>query len=95
MIKTFDGKKNAKLGTEANPAVISVQTQKRMQEVESIFKENNWKYKIDLDADKPEDTTDMEILLNPQQTVTVEKKPGRNDPCPCGSGKKFKKCCDK
>ncbi len=23
----------------------------------------------------------------------VEKKVGRNDPCPCGSGKKFKKCC--
>ncbi len=22
-----------------------------------------------------------------------EKKPGRNDPCPCGSGKKYKKCC--
>lgn len=21
------------------------------------------------------------------------KKPGRNDPCPCGSGKKFKQCC--
>jgi len=21
------------------------------------------------------------------------KKPGRNEPCPCGSGKKFKKCC--
>ena len=21
------------------------------------------------------------------------KMPGRNDPCPCGSGKKFKKCC--
>jgi uncharacterized protein YecA (UPF0149 family) len=21
-------------------------------------------------------------------------KIGRNDPCPCGSGKKFKKCCD-
>ena len=28
--------------------------------------------------------------------VTVrrkEKKVGRNDPCPCGSGKKYKKCC--
>jgi preprotein translocase subunit SecA len=24
--------------------------------------------------------------------VTVEKEPGRNDPCPCGSGKKYKKC---
>ncbi len=22
------------------------------------------------------------------------KKPGRNDPCVCGSGKKFKKCCE-
>ncbi len=22
-----------------------------------------------------------------------QKKPGRNDPCPCGSGKKYKKCC--
>lgn len=22
------------------------------------------------------------------------KKAGRNDPCPCGSGKKFKKCCE-
>ncbi len=22
-----------------------------------------------------------------------KKKPGRNDPCPCGSGKKYKKCC--
>ncbi|MBO1265080.1 SEC-C domain-containing protein [Proteiniclasticum sp. SCR006] len=21
------------------------------------------------------------------------KLPGRNDPCPCGSGKKYKKCC--
>jgi len=25
--------------------------------------------------------------------ITVTRKPGRNDPCPCGSGKKFKKCC--
>lgn len=23
------------------------------------------------------------------------KKPGRNDPCPCDSGKKYKKCCGK
>ncbi len=23
----------------------------------------------------------------------MEKKPGRNEPCPCGSGKKYKKCC--
>jgi len=28
-----------------------------------------------------------------RQPVKVEKTPGRNDPCPCGSGKKYKKCC--
>ena len=28
----------------------------------------------------------------PVQPVRVEKKVGRNDPCPCGSGKKFKNC---
>ena len=27
------------------------------------------------------------------RTVTNPEKVGRNDPCPCGSGKKFKKCC--
>lgn len=29
------------------------------------------------------------------QPVIKEKKIGRNDPCPCGSGKKYKKCCGK
>ena len=24
---------------------------------------------------------------------SVQSPPGRNDPCPCGSGKKFKQCC--
>ncbi|MCH9614163.1 MAG: hypothetical protein SP1CHLAM54_11770 [Chlamydiia bacterium] len=25
----------------------------------------------------------------------MNQKVGRNDPCPCGSGKKYKKCCEK
>ncbi len=29
----------------------------------------------------------------PQQPFISEEKVGRNDPCPCGSGKKYKKCC--
>jgi preprotein translocase subunit SecA len=28
-----------------------------------------------------------------QQPVLAKKTAGRNDPCPCGSGKKYKKCC--
>jgi len=29
----------------------------------------------------------------PKPVVRATPKTGRNDPCPCGSGKKFKKCC--
>ncbi len=38
------------------------------------------------------------LLKSPQESATHEPAPpapGRNDPCPCGSGKKFKKCCGK
>ncbi len=28
-----------------------------------------------------------------KKPVTAKKTPGRNDPCPCGSGKKYKHCC--
>ncbi len=31
--------------------------------------------------------------LKKKPTSKSDKKPGRNDPCPCGSGKKYKKCC--
>ena len=93
MEKIFDGKKTGKLGTERNPAVVRVKTKKRMKEVSSVFEKNGWKYTVELEPDKPEDTTDLEILLNPPKTIVAEKKVGRNEPCPCGSGKKYKKCC--
>ena len=42
-----------------------------------------------------------EQLAKPSETMgdtkpqpkRADKKPGRNDPCPCGSGKKYKNCC--
>jgi len=95
MKKLFDGKKTAKLGTEKNPAIVNVKTKKRVKELESVFEKNGWKYSIEFDSGKPEDINDLEMLLNPPKTVIAEKKVGRNDPCPCGSGKKYKKCCGK
>ncbi len=38
-------------------------------------------------SNEPED-----LLAAPAQ-ARAENRPGRNDPCPCGSGKKYKKCC--
>jgi SEC-C motif domain protein len=31
--------------------------------------------------------------MNPKAATVRVQKVGRNDPCPCGSGKKYKKCC--
>jgi SWIM/SEC-C metal-binding protein len=95
MKKIFDGKKTAKLGTEKNPAVINVKTEERVKEFESVFEENGWEYTIELEPDKPEDLTNLEILLNPIKTRIADKNMGRNETCPCGSGKKYKKCCGK
>ena len=32
-------------------------------------------------------------LVKEYPSKKIERKVGRNDPCPCGSGKKYKKCC--
>jgi tetratricopeptide (TPR) repeat protein len=39
------------------------------------------------------DNVHVEPLPPKQQPKRAPKKIGRNDPCPCGSGKKYKKCC--
>jgi len=44
---------------------------------------------IDGDADVDPASSDG----RPVRTFVAEKEPGRNDPCPCGSGKKYKRCC--
>jgi uncharacterized protein YecA (UPF0149 family) len=41
----------------------------------------------------PERRKEIKKEYNMSKTVVKEAKVGRNDPCPCGSGKKFKKCC--
>ena len=74
MEKIFDGKKTAKLGTAKNPAVVNVQTEARAKELESVFEKNGWKYKIELEPDKPESIKDLEILLNPlEMTLTITR----------------------
>jgi len=39
----------------------------------------------------------QDLFAKPSQKIETYRrekpKVGRNDPCPCGSGKKYKKCC--
>jgi len=94
-LRMGDFEKRAKLGTEKNPAVVRVRTARRLKEVSRLFNAKGWKFKIGLEPDKPEDITALERLLNPPKPKIVEKKLGRNEPCSCGSGKKYKICCGK
>jgi hypothetical protein len=40
-----------------------------------------------------EDRPRLSLNFGPSQAINPFRNVGRNDPCPCGSGKKFKKCC--
>ena len=54
-----------------------------------------------LTGKKAADVVKARPALPPTPRLTLPRKPeakkkvGRNDPCPCGSGKKFKNCCMK
>lgn len=54
-----------------------------------------WLYNIPAWADILSEERRKEIKkeYNRSKIVVKPKKIGRNDPCPCGSGKKYKKCC--
>jgi len=45
--------------------------------------------------DKTELEAEEEMIANTEKVkpIKAEGETGRNDPCPCGSGKKYKKCC--
>jgi len=43
----------------------------------------------------PEDDIDNVIDMDKNLSKRKTRKIGRNEPCPCGSGKKYKKCCGK
>lgn len=57
----------------------------------------NWLYNLPQwdDILTKEKIQELKTAYNKSKTVVNETKIGRNDPCPCGSGKKYKKCCGK
>ena len=89
---------------EENP----IETMEEDTVVNLIFdKEKLYKNMVDAKADWLYELPQWNNIFTPERkrelykeqknsgTVRKEKKIGRNDPCPCGSGKKYKKCCGK
>jgi SWIM/SEC-C metal-binding protein len=83
----------ARIGTKERPAVVRVQTQDRATEILALCQDNDIQVVVGVEPDKTEDISDVERILAPPTPALAGPKVGRNDPCPCGSGKKFKKCC--
>jgi SWIM/SEC-C metal-binding protein len=83
----------AKLGSEKRPLVLRVQDPDRGQEVSQRCQEIGAHYIVGIEPDKPEDVSDIDRFLGTQTAQRSQPKIGRNDPCYCGSGKKYKKCC--
>jgi preprotein translocase subunit SecA len=48
---------------------------------------------IDTTQTTPQPQSVFEQAMQQKPVQRVQKTAGRNDPCPCGSGKKFKSCC--
>ena len=57
-----------------------------VDEIEEAFQR---KKKRELEQARMAGSGDMQVT----QVIRSGEKVGRNDPCPCGSGKKYKKCC--
>jgi len=63
------------------------------EDVEAVEEQRRQSGEVEYQHDEAEALDGGEELPSHQQPVTRDgKKVGRNDPCPCGSGKKFKQC---
>ncbi len=89
----YNVNRDVKAGTEGAPIKIVVPTELRKQEVEAIALEHSIIANITVDESQDENTIELDTLMHKAKTTVFEKKPNRNDPCSCGSGKKYKKCC--
>ena len=89
----FNTKRAVKAGTAQSPLSLTVTTEERKIEIEEIVSTNNLFANIIIDNDANENISELDACINKPKTTRFEKTPSRNDPCSCGSGKKYKKCC--
>ena len=84
-----------KIGSQKYPLALVVTSEARKLEIEAVVAEAQLYAEVSLDSNEGavESIAELTALLNKGSTVTQDKTPARNEPCGCGSGKKYKKCC--
>lgn len=89
LFKTMINKVNRDVVATLVKGHIPIQDPDQVREAEKRRKTDYSKYQ----TSRPDQVGgDQENKKQKAQPVRVEKKVGRNDPCPCGSGKKYKNC---
>ena len=75
--------------------VVSLAFDKELLYRNMVDAKADWLYELPQWEQIFDEETRKRLYREQKQSGTVrkEKKIGRNDPCPCGSGKKYKKCC--
>ena len=89
---------NSKVTSILMRGQIPIQAPDQVRRAESQKRSDYSKYRTQKDefnsADKPQDPTHQDTRDRQiTQPIQAEKSVGRNEPCPCGSGKKYKNCC--
>jgi len=91
----FQTKASHKPGSKKYPLALVVTSEARKQELEAQVAEAKLYADIRVDSDDGavEMITELTTLLKKSATQKTQDTPSRNEPCSCGSGKKYKKCC--
>lgn len=91
----FQTRAASKGGSKKYPLALVVTSEERQQEVQALAAAADLYAEVSIDDTEGavESIAELTALLNKGSTVKEHKTPARNDPCSCGSGKKYKKCC--
>lgn len=83
----------AGLGSDKNPLLLSVHTKNGAAKAMALCEKYDWAAIVRIEPNEPVDLTHLQYKLDSFPLEYEEPKIGRNNPCHCGSGMKFKKCC--
>jgi len=91
----YEAKSNPTVGSKKSPLSLVVTSEARKLEVEALVTEAKLFAAVTVDTKEGavESINELTVLLSKKGTVKLDKVPARNEPCLCGSGKKYKKCC--
>ena len=83
------------LGTSKRPVFLRARSYEEADRLLDMCEEHGWEAIVGVDEDAPSDLPHLERASKRggfTNEITSFQLPSANSPCPCGSGRKFKRC---